>query len=109
LEKPIETDFRFWTDPNNWPGGVLPVEGDDVHIEPGWKMVLDIPETPIFEQLRINGELHFDNDTEIHLQAKKISVRAGELIIGYGPDLPHQPKAKITLYGNKSVSTSKLL
>lgn len=38
---------RFWSDPQSWPSGKLPVEGEAVHIEPGWNMTLDLAETPI--------------------------------------------------------------
>ena len=44
-------------------------------------MVLDI-DTPKVKLLRINGRLTFLNTTNIHLQAKHIFVRAGELLIG---------------------------
>jgi hypothetical protein len=84
----IEANFRFWSDPNSWPTGALPVEGEDVHIEPTWNMVLDLPETPKLNLLRVNGRLSFANNTAIHLKAKHVFVRAGELWVG-APTLPH--------------------
>jgi hypothetical protein len=62
-------------------------------------MVFDIPESPILKQLEINGRLSFKNDTDLHLRAKNIFVRAGELIIGY-KDYPFKNSAKITLFGS---------
>ena len=43
-----EAEFRLWSDPKSWPNEELPKEGEDVHIMSGWKMIMDIPETPIF-------------------------------------------------------------
>jgi hypothetical protein len=62
-------------------------------------MVLDIAETPKINLLRVNGRLSFANNTAIHLRAKHVFVRAGELIIG-APSLPHS-QARITLFGEK--------
>ena len=81
-ELPLEANFRYWSNPSSWESGALPLEGEDVHIKSGWNMVLDIPETPIMQLLRVNGRLSFQNDTDIHLRAKHIFVRAGELLIG---------------------------
>jgi hypothetical protein len=47
-------------------------------------MIYDVEESPIFKLVRINGKLTFKNDTDklLHLRAKHIYVRAGELHIG---------------------------
>ena len=81
-EKETEAEFRLWSDPSNWPNERLPQEGDDVHIESGWNMILDIEEIPIFKLIRINGVLIFSDESDIHLKAKHIFVCAGELHIG---------------------------
>lgn len=62
-------------------------------------MVLDI-DTPILQILTLNGRLSFLNDTDLHLQAKQIFIRAGELIVGYD-EKPFANKAIITLHGRK--------
>jgi hypothetical protein len=95
-----ESEFRWWSDVSNWPNETLPVEGDDVHIESGWNMILDIEETPIFKMVRINGVLTFGNETDIHLRAKHIFIRAGELHIG-NETHPYPMTARITLHGEK--------
>lgn len=96
-----EPEFRYWSDVKNWPNETLPKEGDDVHIISGWKMILDIPETPIFQLIRVNGILIFNETMDIHLRAKHIFIRAGELHIG-NETHPYQPNALITLYGEKN-------
>jgi hypothetical protein len=101
IEVETESEFRLWSDVSNWPNETLPVEGDNVHIESGWNMVLDIEETPVFELIRINGILSFGNETDIHLRAKHIFVRAGELHIG-NETHPYPNKARITLHGEKN-------
>ena len=65
-------------------------------------MVFDLEESPIYKLIRINGILTFKNDTEklLHLRAKHIFVRAGQLHIG-SKEYPFLNKARITLYGTK--------
>jgi hypothetical protein len=81
-KKPTETFERLWSDKNNWPNQTLPKEDEDVEIEPGWNMIMDLPVTPKFKVIQINGILNFKKDIDIHLKAEHIFVRAGELIIG---------------------------
>jgi hypothetical protein len=51
--------------------------------------------------VQINGRLSFKQDApKLHLRAKYIFVRMGELIIGNETN-PFQGEAKITLYGLK--------
>ena len=45
-------------------------------------MTLDLAETPQLVLLRVNGILRFKDDMDVHLKAKHIYVRAGELLIG---------------------------
>lgn len=70
-------------------------------------MVLDI-DTPILEKLTINGRLSFLNNLtdpkNITLHAKKIYVRAGELLIG-SEEEPFAGNAEIRLYGGVNDET----
>lgn len=101
-ETETETEYRRWSDPDSWPSGELPKEGEDVEIKSGWNMLYDIEESPKFNIIEINGRLTFeDADKDLHLRAKYIFVRAGELLIGT-PEIPYLRKAKITLYGEKA-------
>jgi len=100
VEVKTESEFRLWSDVKNWPDEKLPVEGDDVHIMSGWNMILDIEETPILKLIRINGVLSFSDEMDVHLKAKHVFVRAGELHIG-NETHPYNHTAKITLYGEK--------
>ncbi len=46
-------------------------------------MVYDLSESPIVNLLEINGRLTFEEGVkDLHLRAKYIWVRAGELVIG---------------------------
>jgi len=100
----VEAEFRYWSDVKNWPNETLPVAGDDVHIISGWKMILDIEETPILNFVRVNGILIFDETKDIHLRAKHIFVRAGEMHIG-NETHPYEKNAQITLHGEKNAAT----
>jgi hypothetical protein len=71
-----------------------------VHVEPGWDMVFDLSESPIYKLIRVNGILTFSNLTDTHLHAKHIFIRAGQLHIG-SQDYPYPRVAKITLHGKK--------
>ena len=50
---------RPWSDPAGWPGGRLPVAGDQVVIAPGDDVLLDVS-PPSLRSLRIQGSLRFD-------------------------------------------------
>jgi hypothetical protein len=63
-------------------------------------MVLDVGETPVFRVLKVHGRLTFSDEKNIHLRARHISIRGGELHIGT-PLLSYQHDAIITLHGNK--------
>jgi len=45
-------------------------------------MLYDLEESPIYELVRVNGILIFSDEKKVHLRAKHIFVRAGELHIG---------------------------
>ena len=107
-EVELEEGQRLWSDPESW-GGTLPGEGDDVEISSGWNMVLDLAETPVYASLTINGRLSFldYNNTDIHLRARKIFVRAGEFFIGTA-EQPFSANATITLSGPQDSPTLTL-
>jgi len=90
----------LWSDPASWPSGAVPVEGEDVHIEPGWNMTMDLVETPVFGYVEINGLLTFSNDSAHNFRAKIITIRAGELHVG-SAEYPYLNQTNITLHGAK--------
>ena len=77
------------------------MEGDEVEIEPGVWMVLDV-DTPILGKLTVNGRLSFKEglsaDESITLHSKLIFVRAGELLIG-SEEKPFTGQATVMLHG----------
>ena len=77
-----ENRTRYWSVANDWTSGQVPLEAEDVHIEPGWNMVFDLVDSPIYKLIRVNGILTFKNDTDHHLHCKHLFIRAGELHIG---------------------------
>lgn len=92
---------RLWSDPKSWTSGKVPVEGDEVHVESGWDMLMDVADTPVFGLVRVNGQLTFKQGLDITFKAKHIFVRAGELHIG-SKEEPFNATAKIILQGEKS-------
>lgn len=85
-EKEQEDRVRRWSVAADWKSGEkegkVPVAGEDVHIEPGWNMIFDMDESPVYKLIRVNGKLTFDPAKDTHLKAKHIFIRAGELHIG---------------------------
>jgi len=87
-------EIRSWSNPKDWDPEKdvklrvekpIPGAGETFKIPTGWNMELDLKETPIFDTIEINGCLHFKDAkdlAEIHLKAKKILIRGGELYIG---------------------------
>jgi hypothetical protein len=98
----VEDRIRYWSVPEDWPDGVLPAEGEDVHIEPAWNMVYDLEEpSPVFQLVRINGNLTFAPDMDLNFRAKHIFIRAGNLNLGT-PEEPLTANVNITLHGEKN-------
>jgi len=44
----VEDLVKLWSDPSSWPSGKVPAAGEDVHVESGWNMTMDVADTPIF-------------------------------------------------------------
>ncbi len=85
-----------WSNPSTW-GGTLPAEGDDVTIESGREIFLDIT-PPKLGSLSISGKLNFANKT-LNLTAENILVHSsGEFNIGSMSE-PFAHKATITITG----------
>ena len=79
----ISGPLRLWSEPTTWASGVLPKEGEDVEVLPGYDVLYDLEESPIYGYVQINGRVTFKPDApKLHLRAKYIFVRAGELHIG---------------------------
>jgi hypothetical protein len=100
--KPKEVTIRLWSNEESWgPDGHVPKEGENVTIESGWNMFLDVSDTPKFDIITINGALTVYNNSDINLYANKILIRTGEFHIGSASS-PYQGKAIISLNGTKN-------
>jgi hypothetical protein len=106
-EEEVTDEITYWSDLASWESGSLPVDGDDVEILPGVNMYLDI-DTPILNQLTINGRLTMPSDedtsTDVSIHAKIIYVRQGELLAG-NETFPYNGNINITLYGEPTDET----
>ena len=67
-----------WSSPYTWGGEGLPKEGDSVVIKRGQVLFLDI-DTPVLNLILVEGELVFDDQRDLHLQAKYIFINTGRL------------------------------
>lgn len=102
----LEDRVRYWNVSTDWPSGKVPEEGEDVHVESGWRMVFNMNPSPKYNLVRVNSLLTFENTTDTHLKCKHLFIRAGELHIG-SEDYPilSNISARITLYGEKGAET----
>lgn len=106
VEEELSDEFKVWSNPDHWPSGAVPVDGEEVVIDSGVNMVLDV-DSALLYSLEINGRLTFkdNNVTEgeepsnLTLSAGQINIRAGELFIG-NETHPFQGDATIMLLGD---------
>ncbi len=84
----------LWSDPATWPGGQLPRAGDQVTIESGKDVVLDVNSPPL-HGLTIKGKLSFSDKADVELTTEWVML-FGELEAGTEAQ-PHTHKATITL------------
>lgn len=97
----VESTVRLWSNPTTWPSGKVPQAGEDVEVLTGKNIVYDLEDSPIYNYVQINGRLTFKQDApKLHLRAKYVFVRMGELLIGSEAQ-PYLGEARITLYGSK--------
>lgn len=93
----------LWSDINTWTNlpGRIPIEGDEVHILPGWDVVYDIETSPVFKNIEINGKLSFQRGKPALLQAFAIWIRSGEVNVGTEAE-PFDSTVEIRLHGNNT-------
>lgn len=79
----IESTIKYWSNATSWESGKVPIAGEDIVILPGKNFIYDLEVSPIYNYVQINGRVTFlPGAPNLHLQAKYLFVRAGELIIG---------------------------
>ena len=68
----------YWSSPYTWGGTAPPSDGESVYIKTGQTVVLDI-DTAMLNLLVIEGSLIFEDEQDLHLQAKYIFINNGRL------------------------------
>ena len=84
----------LWSDPATWPDRQVPRAGDEVTIESGKNVVLDVNSPPL-HGLTVKGKLSFSDKADVELTTEWVML-FGELEIGTEAQ-PHTHKAIITL------------
>ncbi|MDY6984727.1 MAG: G8 domain-containing protein, partial [Pseudomonadota bacterium] len=87
----------LWSDPATWPNQKVPAAGEQVAIDSGKEIVLDVS-PPALGGITINGKLRFADEADLELSTEWIMIH-GELEIGTEAQ-PFQHKATITLTDN---------
>jgi plastocyanin len=99
---PSSAQFEYvdrWSSRFTWGGNDPPGEGAAVHIQAGQTVLLDTSPSGVLSLLLIDGNLIFDDNQDIHLQAKYILILRGKLQVGTEEE-PFMHRAVITLHGN---------
>src|SRR5579862_3368440 len=85
---------ELWSNPATWPDRQVPRAGDEVTIESGKDVVLDVSSPPL-HGLTVKGKLSFSDNADVELTTEWVML-FGELAIGTEAQ-PHTHKATITL------------
>ena len=88
---------ELWSNPATWPDGQVPRAGDEVTVEKGKDVVLDVSSPPL-HGLTVKGKLSFSDKADLELTTEWVML-FGELEIGTEAQ-PHTHKATITLTDN---------
>lgn len=67
-----------WSSRFTWGGNALPHQGESVYIKSGQTVYLDIS-PPVLNLILIEGTLIFEDEQDLHLQAKYIFINGGKL------------------------------
>ncbi len=62
---------RRWSEPDSWPKGRLPVEGEEVTISSRWRMLVDITPPPL-ASVFVFGELKFEDSQDYNFTANLV-------------------------------------
>src|SRR5580658_81152 len=88
---------ELWSNPATWPDQKVPRAGDEVTIESGKDVVLDVSSPPL-HGLTVKGKLSFSDKADVELTTEWVML-FGELEVGTEAQ-PHTHKATITLTDN---------
>ena len=67
-----------WSSPYTWGGAAPPTDGESVHIRSGQTIILD-EDTALLNLIVIEGNLIFEDEQNLHLQARYIFINNGRL------------------------------
>jgi len=87
----------LWSNPATWPNNKVPAAGEQVTIDSGKDVILDVS-PPALGGMTISGKLTFADNADLELSTEWIMLH-GELQIGTEAK-PHTHKATITLTNN---------
>jgi hypothetical protein len=95
-----KTKNRYWSKARSWESGAVPIAGQNVVIPFGQNFSFDLPESPIYNRIDVNGQLeYYDDAPSLNLRANAIFIKTGNFWIGTSKKEPFLGNAKITLYG----------
>lgn len=99
----LESRWRRWSVPSDWPNNQVPLPGSNVTINSTWKMYVDVAEVNV-EKLEIQGVLQFEDTQDIVFNATWIIIigNNSRFIVGQEGS-PFQHEATIYLKGSRQM------
>lgn len=81
---------RWWSNPNHWDSGKVPVEGENVYIRKGCLYIFDLAESPVYNQIVVEGTVIFNNQqsSSLIMKTKFLFNRGGKIVVGNSTDYP---------------------
>jgi len=86
-EEDVSGKIRYWSDSSWWH---VPEDGDDVHIEASWRVVVDVQQTAMMKNFEVSGHLIIPvvNQTYTMTQINAEQMwfnRNGKIVVGTTP------------------------
>ena len=95
-----EDFIRDWSNATQWPGGVLPKDGDNITVNGNWTVMLDV-DPAVLNNLTIDGRLVVNDTRDINITANSIFIRSGNITAGSKTN-PFNHTFTIQINGNKN-------
>lgn len=96
-----EKFLRVWSNTTQWPGGVLPRDGENITVPGEWTILMDI-QPAVFGNLIIRGDLIIpDTIARVHIKARNIWIWSGSIKAGTSTT-PYPGELIFEIIGNKT-------
>ncbi len=72
----VKTVDRVWSKAHSWPGKKVPSAGDNIVLPVGQNWTFNLPDSPVYNKIEVNGLLQFDEEAaSVHLKLKQLIIK----------------------------------